>query len=280
MFLVILFAYFIGSVPFALLLARRWHVADLRRVGSGNLGAANVMRASGVTAGILVALLDMTKGAASVWLAERFTTSAVAPAAAGVAAIVGHIYPVWLRLPRGQGRCDGVRRLLAADAVGGAAGARHFHRRRLADEVHLAGIGPRVIGTAAARLSHRQSSGGGRRRQRGGDAHHLPSSIQYDPAPRPHRAASGCARVKKIAVLGAGSWGTALSVHLGRLDHDVCLWARDGALVDEMRASRVNDVYLPGVVLPETVSITPDVAAAVAGRNLMVWRSRPTGAGS
>jgi len=76
--------------------------------------------------------------------------------------------------------------------------------------------------------------------------------------------------VKKIAVLGAGSWGTALSVHLGRLDHDVCLWARDGALVDEMRASRVNDVYLPGVTLPETVSITEHVADAVAGRDLIV----------
>jgi glycerol-3-phosphate dehydrogenase (NAD(P)+) len=76
--------------------------------------------------------------------------------------------------------------------------------------------------------------------------------------------------VKRIAVLGAGSWGTALSVHLGRLDHDVCLWARDGALVDEMRASRVNDVYLPGVTLPPTVSITQHVADAVAGRDLIV----------
>jgi glycerol-3-phosphate dehydrogenase (NAD(P)+) len=76
--------------------------------------------------------------------------------------------------------------------------------------------------------------------------------------------------VKKIAVLGAGSWGTALSVRLGRLDHDVCLWARDGALVDEMRASRVNDVYLPGVTLPGTVSITHHVADAVAGRDLIV----------
>ena len=62
--------------------------------------------------------------------------------------------------------------------------------------------------------------------------------------------------MKKIAVLGAGSWGTALSVHLGRLDHDVRLWARDGALVDEMRVNRVHDVYLPGVILPESVSIT------------------------
>jgi len=76
--------------------------------------------------------------------------------------------------------------------------------------------------------------------------------------------------VKKIAVLGAGSWGTALSVHLGRLDHDVCLWARDGALVEQMRASRANDVYLPGITLPPTVSITQHVADAVAGRDLIV----------
>jgi acyl phosphate:glycerol-3-phosphate acyltransferase len=103
MALIVGLAYLIGSIPFALLLARRWSVADLRLVGSGNLGAANVMRASGVTAGVLVALLDMAKGAASVWLAERFTTSTVVPAAAGVAAIVGHIYPVWLRFRGGKG---------------------------------------------------------------------------------------------------------------------------------------------------------------------------------
>ena len=63
---IIIAAYLIGSVPFALLLARCWGAIDLRRVGSGNLGAANVLRASGVTAGILVAVLDIAKGAASV----------------------------------------------------------------------------------------------------------------------------------------------------------------------------------------------------------------------
>jgi glycerol-3-phosphate acyltransferase PlsY len=99
---VIVLAYLIGSIPFALLLARRFGAADLRRVGSGNLGAANVMRASGVTAGLLVAALDMTKGAASVWLA-RDSSSAVVSAAAGVAAIVGHIYPLWLRFRGGKG---------------------------------------------------------------------------------------------------------------------------------------------------------------------------------
>jgi len=101
--LLILAAYLIGSIPFALLLARRWGAIDLRRVGSGNLGAANVMRASGITAGILVAILDITKGAASVMLAARLSGNSAAPAAAGLAAIVGHIYPIWLRFRGGKG---------------------------------------------------------------------------------------------------------------------------------------------------------------------------------
>jgi len=101
--IIIISGYLIGSIPFALLLARRWGTADLRAIGSGNLGAANVMRSAGVTAGIVVALLDLGKGAASVALAERFSDSAAAPALAGLAAIVGHIYPVWLRFRGGKG---------------------------------------------------------------------------------------------------------------------------------------------------------------------------------
>src|SRR5438094_546564 len=103
MALAIVAAYLIGSIPFALILARRWGASDLRLVGSGNLGAANVMRASGVAAGVLVALLDMAKGAASVWLATRLSPGPALPAAAGVAAIVGHIYPVWVRFRGGKG---------------------------------------------------------------------------------------------------------------------------------------------------------------------------------
>lgn len=101
--LVILVAYAIGSVPFAFLIARRWGAHDLRHVGSGNLGAANVLRASGVTAGLVVALLDIAKGALSVTLARLISDQPAAPAAAGLAAIVGHIYPVWLRFRGGKG---------------------------------------------------------------------------------------------------------------------------------------------------------------------------------
>jgi glycerol-3-phosphate acyltransferase PlsY len=96
-------AYLLGSIPFALILARRWGGSDLRLVGSGNLGAANVMRASGVAAGVLVAALDVAKGAAGVWLAERLSSGPALPAAAGFAAIIGHIYPVWLRFRGGKG---------------------------------------------------------------------------------------------------------------------------------------------------------------------------------
>jgi acyl phosphate:glycerol-3-phosphate acyltransferase len=99
----VLFANLLGSVPFALLLARHWGAYDLRQVGSGNLGATNVMRASGVTAGLIVAVLDILKGGVSVMLATRFSDHAAAPAAAGVAAIVGHVYPVWVRFRGGKG---------------------------------------------------------------------------------------------------------------------------------------------------------------------------------
>src|SRR5213595_1835648 len=101
--LAIIVAYLIGSVPFALLLARRWGAADLRTLGSGNLGAANVLRASGIRAGVIVAVLDVAKGAASVALAMRISNGPVAPAAAGFAAVVGHIYPVWLKFKGGKG---------------------------------------------------------------------------------------------------------------------------------------------------------------------------------
>jgi glycerol-3-phosphate acyltransferase PlsY len=99
----IIAAYAIGSIPFALILARRWGTRDLRRVGSGNLGAANVWRATGATAGVLVALLDIAKGAAGVVVAEQLNGGAAAPAAAGVAAVLGHIYPVWLGFRGGKG---------------------------------------------------------------------------------------------------------------------------------------------------------------------------------
>jgi len=103
MILIVALAYLLGSIPFALIAARRWDGTDLRQVGSGNLGATNVMRASGVMAGAVVAALDMAKGAASVMLAQRLSSNDAGPAMAALAAVVGHVYPVWLRFRGGKG---------------------------------------------------------------------------------------------------------------------------------------------------------------------------------
>src|SRR4051812_6340248 len=98
----VLFGYCLGSVPFAFLLARRAGV-DVRVTGSGNVGAANVLRTSGASLGLAVMALDISKGAATVLTARAASGEWQAMAAAGAAAVVGHIYPVWLRFHGGKG---------------------------------------------------------------------------------------------------------------------------------------------------------------------------------
>lgn len=73
-----------------------------------------------------------------------------------------------------------------------------------------------------------------------------------------------------MAVLGAGSWGTALAVHLARVGHDVRLWARDAALVADMHERRANAVYLPDVNFPEALQPTASVTDALRGTRLVV----------
>ena len=95
--------YLAGSIPFAFLVARARGV-DVRRAGSGNVGATNVLRTSGVVTAVCVMLLDMAKGAGAVQCVARLAPGVTAaPAVAGVAAVVGHIYPVWLKFRGGKG---------------------------------------------------------------------------------------------------------------------------------------------------------------------------------
>jgi acyl phosphate:glycerol-3-phosphate acyltransferase len=99
----IVVGYLFGSIPFALLVSRGLAGVDVRRAGSGNVGSANVLRTSGVATALLVMVLDMAKGAGSVLLADRWSAAASTPAVAGLAAIVGHVYPIWLRFRGGKG---------------------------------------------------------------------------------------------------------------------------------------------------------------------------------
>jgi acyl phosphate:glycerol-3-phosphate acyltransferase len=95
-------AYLLGSIPFAQLLSQRYGV-DLREAGSGNVGATNVLRTVGVGMAIGAVLLDAAKGTVAVLIAQRIASSVSLPAAAAVAAVVGHVYPVWLRFQGGKG---------------------------------------------------------------------------------------------------------------------------------------------------------------------------------
>jgi glycerol-3-phosphate acyltransferase PlsY len=99
-------SYLIGSIPFSYLVARRVGV-DVRKVGSGNVGATNVMRSAGRRAGIVALLLDASKGAVAALLAQRLAPGGALPALAAAAAVLGHMYPVWLGFTGGKGVATG-----------------------------------------------------------------------------------------------------------------------------------------------------------------------------
>ncbi|MCL4847572.1 MAG: glycerol-3-phosphate 1-O-acyltransferase PlsY [Acidobacteria bacterium] len=100
--LAVLAGYALGAVPFAFLVARASGGVDLRRVGSGNVGATNVLRTTRRSAAVAALALDTLKGTAAVWAGGSLggETGAVW---AGGAAVVGHVYPAWLRFQGGKG---------------------------------------------------------------------------------------------------------------------------------------------------------------------------------
>lgn len=93
--------YLLGSIPFGLLLARFAGLGDLRQIGSGNIGATNVLRTGNKPLAALTLLLDVLKGTAAVWAGSHF--GPYAAMAAGLGAFLGHLYPVWLGLRGGKG---------------------------------------------------------------------------------------------------------------------------------------------------------------------------------
>ena len=93
--------YLLGSIPFGLLLARFAGLGDLRQIGSGNIGATNVLRTGNKPLAALTLLLDLLKGTAAVWVGSHF--GPYAAMAAGLGAFLGHLYPVWLGFRGGKG---------------------------------------------------------------------------------------------------------------------------------------------------------------------------------
>ena len=97
-------AYLLGSIPFGLLVVKARGGPDVRSTGSGNIGAANVLRSAGALAGVLTLALDAAKGYLAVWLAGRLAGGNLRwMMAAAVLAVVGHMFSAWLRFRGGKG---------------------------------------------------------------------------------------------------------------------------------------------------------------------------------
>src|SRR5207302_1823743 len=156
-------AYLLGSIPFGLMLAKIFGGTDVRKAGSGNIGATNVARVVGPIAGLLTLFLDAAKGWAAVWLASRVTHGSA-------------------RVMVGAGFC--------VPRFAGDFGAGDFPTSR-----KYSAVGQRRRAEIFVRQKTRRA-------------------------------------MKKIAILGAGSWGTALALVLARSreSHQISLWVRDSEL--------------------------------------------------
>ncbi|SFQ46141.1 glycerol-3-phosphate acyltransferase PlsY [Roseivivax halotolerans] len=113
-----LIGYLLGSIPFGLVVTKAMGLQDPRGIGSGNIGATNVLRTGSKAAGALTLLLDALKGVAAVLLA-RFLAGEDAAQIAALAAFIGHCYPIWLRFRGGKGVATFLGLLLALNFVVG-----------------------------------------------------------------------------------------------------------------------------------------------------------------
>ncbi|MBO4284893.1 MAG: glycerol-3-phosphate 1-O-acyltransferase PlsY [Alphaproteobacteria bacterium] len=124
--------YFLGSIPFGLVLTRLAGYGDIRKIGSGNIGATNVLRTGSKTLALLTVLLDAFKAGFAAWLAYHFTSDAeyyflgygsnvkvIASLIAGLFGILGHMFPVWLKFKGGKGISSSLGLLLMTCPVVG-----------------------------------------------------------------------------------------------------------------------------------------------------------------
>lgn len=112
--LVALGGYLLGSIPFGVVLTRATGVGDVRQIGSGNIGATNVLRTGRKDLAIATLVLDAAKGAVALLLARHLIGTEVAGAIAGGAAFLGHLFPVWLGFKGGKGVATFFGLILAA----------------------------------------------------------------------------------------------------------------------------------------------------------------------
>ena len=123
------FGYFVGSIPFGLILAKAYGLGDIRKIGSGNIGATNVLRTGNKKIALMTLLLDGIKGAFAIFIIrEAFNYEILTnlindiiffECVVGVAAVIGHCFPIWLKFKGGKGVATGFGIILCFDLLVG-----------------------------------------------------------------------------------------------------------------------------------------------------------------
>ena len=117
--LVFLGAYILASIPFGLVITRLMGLGDLRAIGSGNIGATNVLRTGNKLAAALTLILDVGKGAIAVLITSAVTQDALLISIAAVMSVIGHCYPIWLKFNGGKGVATGIGVVVALNLWAG-----------------------------------------------------------------------------------------------------------------------------------------------------------------
>ena len=181
-------AYLLGSIPFGYILVRIFRKEDIRATGSGNIGATNVARSGGKGLGILTLLLDLLKAFAAVKLAQHFAPGTPGfpsdlAVAAGIAAVLGHVFPIWLGFKGGKGVASALGVFIALAPLAALCSLGVFIIIfAITRYVSLASILAAVMMPVFCLLWMPDRSPALRRRS------HLPRIARHRQAPRQHRA--------------------------------------------------------------------------------------------
>lgn len=275
--IIVAIAFFLGSIPTGYLISKIIQGKDVRRFGSGNIGATNVGRAMGAKWGILTLVLDIAKGVLAVLLARYALHSNMAIAAAGVMAIAGHNFSIFLKFKGGKGVATalGVFLAIAPKAVlpslgvfvimflaskfvslGSVSAAATFPLFTIIFGYPVEIIGGSLIGGILIIISHHSNIKRLIKRQENKFSFGEKNRNNY--------------MIKRIAIIGGGSWGTALAIHLSTIGHPISLWIYEKDLAQRLKDSRENDLFLPGFPVPSNVKPTSSLEESLQGAEIVL----------
>ena len=270
---VLIGSYLLGSIPFGYLAGRLVGI-DIRKAGSGNVGATNVVRVLGKRYGYPVFALDFLKGFGAVKISmlmapgrpPEWNSPEIFGILAAMSSVLGHLYPPWLKFKGGKGVATSAGALLALTPV------RNAHRRCyldncvLADPVRFIGF-HHSCGRPTDRDSRGQVAGSKQRKtvslffRLRRSSYHLASSFKSFAADARHRTALySKTRIVNTAIIGAGGWGTALAGLWAKDGRKIVLWGHNADRIARMQKTRENSDYLPGLQLPDSVHITSELS--------------------